>query len=162
MTKADYVWVILAITLLYFLWSGHRIDCPPWRLMLAALALGIVRRGRTTRNGNQERRGETSGPWRIRQMGEKTPQRRQDDGRLSLLPVLTERKVGPSRFPSGWRQVANRSRLASGSAGRLESHHRRAPDGRPRLNGQRRFVSYEPPPWVWAGRRHWWPFRAAG
>src|SRR5215467_7362630 len=96
MTKADYVWVILAITLLYFLWSGHRIDCPPWRLMLAALALGIVRRGRTTRNGNQERRGETSGPWRIRQLGEKTPQRRQDDGRLSLLPILTERKVGPS------------------------------------------------------------------
>src|SRR6516164_2899807 len=29
-------------------------------------------------------------------------------------------------------------------------------------NGQRRFVSYEPPPWVWAGRRHWWPFRAGG
>src|SRR5690349_20974378 len=58
-------------------------------------------------------------------MGEKAPQRRQDDGRLSLLPILTERKVGPSRFPCGWRQVANRSRLDTGSAGRLESRHRR-------------------------------------
>jgi hypothetical protein len=25
------------------------------------------------------------------------------DGRLSLLPIPTERKVGPSRFPCGWR-----------------------------------------------------------
>src|SRR5260370_27596779 len=52
-------------------------------------------------------------------MGEKAPQRRQDDGRLSLLPILTERKVGPSRFPCGWRQVANRSRLDTGSVERL-------------------------------------------
>jgi hypothetical protein len=44
-------------------------------------------------------------------MGKKTPQRRQNDGRLSLLPILTGRKVGPSRFPCGWQQVANRSRL---------------------------------------------------
>jgi hypothetical protein len=59
---------------------------------------------------------------RIRYMGEKISQRRQDDGRLSLLPILTERKVGPSRFPcGGWRQVANCSRLASGSVGRLGS-----------------------------------------
>ena len=49
----------------------------------------------------------------------KAPQRRQDDGRLSVLSILTERKVGPSRFPCGWRQVANRSRLAPGSVGRL-------------------------------------------
>src|SRR5262249_37840592 len=54
-------------------------------------------------------------------MGEKAPQRREDDGRLSLLPILTERKVGPSRFSAGWRQVANRSRLASGSVERLAS-----------------------------------------
>src|SRR5262252_4854658 len=58
-------------------------------------------------------------------MGEKAPQRRQDDGRLSLLPTLTERKIGPARFPRGWRrQVANRSRLASGSVGRLSSRIR--------------------------------------
>src|SRR6516165_1901828 len=57
-------------------------------------------------------------------MGEKAPQRRQDDGRLSLLPTLTERKVGPSRFPSAWRQVAKSSRLASGSLGRLGSRIR--------------------------------------
>jgi hypothetical protein len=31
-------------------------------------------------------------------MGEKAPQGRQDDGRLSLLPIFTERKVGPSRL----------------------------------------------------------------
>src|SRR5260370_38363758 len=55
-------------------------------------------------------------------MGEKAPQRRQDDGRLSLLPILTERKVGPSRFPCGWRQVANRSRLDTGSVERLARH----------------------------------------
>jgi hypothetical protein len=30
------------------------------------------------------------------------------------------------------------------------------------LNAQRRFVSYEPPPWDWAERRRCWPFRAAG
>jgi hypothetical protein len=29
------------------------------------------------------------------------------------------RKVGPSRFPCGWRRVANRSRLASGAVERL-------------------------------------------
>ena len=55
---------------------------------------------------------------------ETAPQRRQDDGRLSLLPILTERKVGPSRFPCDWRQVANRSRLATGSVGRLASVHK--------------------------------------
>jgi hypothetical protein len=53
-------------------------------------------------------------------MGEKTPPRRHNDGRLSLLPILTERKVGPSRFPcERQRQVANRSRLASGLGERL-------------------------------------------
>src|SRR3974377_1789985 len=52
-------------------------------------------------------------------MGEKTPRRRQRDGRLSLLPILTGRKVGPSRFPCGWQQVANRSWLASRSIERL-------------------------------------------
>jgi hypothetical protein len=30
MTKADYGWLIVAIILLYCLWSGHRIDCPLW------------------------------------------------------------------------------------------------------------------------------------
>src|SRR5262249_12057936 len=45
-------------------------------------------------------------------------------GGFLYLPVLTERKVGPSRFPCGWRKVANRSRLASGSVGRLGSHIR--------------------------------------
>src|SRR5262252_2949391 len=55
----------------------------------------------------------------MRQLGEKTPRRRQDDGRLSLLPILTDRQVGPSRFPCGWQQVANRSRLASRSVARL-------------------------------------------
>jgi hypothetical protein len=34
---------------------------------------------------------------------EKAPQQSQHDGRLSVLPILTERKVGPSRFPCGWR-----------------------------------------------------------
>src|SRR6516162_7352969 len=34
---------------------------------------------------------------------------------LSLLPILTDRQVGPSRFPGGWQQVANRSPLASRS-----------------------------------------------
>src|SRR5215471_2530348 len=59
-------------------------------------------RQRFGRHGeHEERRGETSRPWRIRQMGEKAPQRREDDGRLSLLPILTEREVGPSRFPCG-------------------------------------------------------------
>src|SRR5262249_38595531 len=70
---------------------------------------------------HEERRGETSGPQRIRQMGEKAPQQSQHDGRLSLLPILTARKVGASRFPWGWQQVANRSRLASGSVERLAS-----------------------------------------
>src|SRR5262252_6933969 len=55
----------------------------------------------------------------MRQLGEKTPQRSQHDGRLSLLPILTDRQVGPSRFPCGWQQVANRSRLASRSVARL-------------------------------------------
>ena len=59
-------------------------------------------RQRFGRHGeHEERRGETSRPWRIRKMGEKAPQRREDDGRLSLLPILTERKVGSSRFPCG-------------------------------------------------------------
>jgi hypothetical protein len=45
---------------------------------------------------------------------------------LQNLPTLTERKVGPARFPCGWRrQVANRSRLATGSVGRLGSRIRR-------------------------------------
>src|SRR5262249_28094252 len=49
-------------------------------------------RQRFGRHGeHEERRGETSRPWRIRQMGEKAPQPREDDGRLSLLPILTER-----------------------------------------------------------------------
>ena len=44
-------------------------------------------------------------------------------GRLSLLPILTGRKVGPSRFPYGWQQqVGNRSRLDSRSAARLGRH----------------------------------------
>src|SRR6266516_3683145 len=85
---------------------------------------GVPASGTGLHGEHEERRGETSGPSRIRQMGKKASQGRQRDGRLSLLPILTERKVGASRFPSGWRQVANRPRLASGSAGRLESRHR--------------------------------------
>src|SRR6516225_10282573 len=42
-------------------------------------------------------------------------------GGLSLLPILTDRQVGPSRFPGGWQQVANRSPLASRSVERLAS-----------------------------------------
>src|SRR5262249_15883588 len=50
------------------------------------------RRQRFGRHGeHEERRGETSGPQRIRQMGEKATQQSQHDGRLSLLPILTER-----------------------------------------------------------------------
>jgi hypothetical protein len=48
-------------------------------------------------------------------------QQSQHDGRLSFLPILTRRKVGPSRFPCGWQQVANRSQLASRSVERLAS-----------------------------------------
>src|SRR6516225_4900423 len=42
-------------------------------------------------------------------------------GGLSLLPILTDRQVGPSRFTGGWQQVANRSPLASRSVERLAS-----------------------------------------
>jgi hypothetical protein len=42
---------------------------------------------------------------------------------LSLLLLLTGRKVEPSRFPFGRKQVANRSRLASRSVERLASAH---------------------------------------
>jgi hypothetical protein len=52
-------------------------------------------------------------------MGEKAPQRCQHDGRLSVLPILAERKVGASGFPRGRQQVANCSRLDSGSGERL-------------------------------------------
>src|SRR5215468_4989254 len=51
--------------------------------------------------------------------GRKISRRRQHDGRLSLLPILANRQVGPSRFPHSWQQVANRSRLASRSVARL-------------------------------------------
>src|SRR5215469_14481656 len=43
-----------------------------------------------------------------------------NDARM-MLPILTGRKVGPSRFPCGWQQVANRSRLPSRSVERLAS-----------------------------------------
>src|SRR6516165_8208928 len=49
------------------------------------------------------------------------PNAAKHDGRLSVLPILTARKVGPSRFPCGWQQVANRSRLASRSVERSAS-----------------------------------------
>ena len=38
-----------------------------------------------------KRTGETSGPQRIRQLGEKTPRPSQRDERLSLLPILTDK-----------------------------------------------------------------------
>ena len=43
-----------------------------------------------------KRTGETSDRQRIRQLGEKAPQRSQHDGRLSLLSILTDRQVGPA------------------------------------------------------------------
>jgi hypothetical protein len=52
-------------------------------------------------------------------MGKKAPRRCRRDGRVSVLPILAERKVGPSRFPRGWQQVANCPRLDSGSGERL-------------------------------------------
>jgi hypothetical protein len=70
----------------------------------------------------EERCCEAGGPWRIRRMGESSSKRRQDDGRVCVLLILTERKARPSRFP-WWRrqQMANRSPLASSrrSIGRL-------------------------------------------
>ena len=69
--------------------------------------------------GKRERGIETSGPYRIRQLGEKAPQPSSHDGWLSVLPILTGGKGGPSRFPCGWQQVANRSRLAFRSFERL-------------------------------------------
>ena len=62
---------------------------------------------------HEERRGETSYPWRIRQMGEKAPQRCQDDGWLPLLSILAERKVGPSRFPSAGYGIGWKTSLSS-------------------------------------------------
>src|SRR5215469_18710617 len=49
----------------------------------------------------------------------KHPNDASHNGRLSLLPIPTDRQVGPSRLPCGWQQVANRSRLASRSVARL-------------------------------------------
>src|SRR5215472_14860896 len=46
-------------------------------------------------------------------MGESSPKRRQEDGRLRVLRILRERKARPSRFPCRGQQMANRSPLAS-------------------------------------------------
>jgi hypothetical protein len=61
----------------------------------------------------EERRCKAGGPSRIRQMGERSPKRRQEDGRVCLLRILRERKARPSRFPCRRQQMANRSWLAS-------------------------------------------------
>src|SRR6516165_5826924 len=45
-------------------------------------------------------------------MGERSPTRRQEDGRVRVLRILRERKARPSRF-SRRQQMANRSPLAS-------------------------------------------------
>src|SRR6516225_6613114 len=86
-------------------------------------------------------------------MGEDSPQPSQHDGRLSLLPILTERKVGPSRFPFGWQQVANRSRLDSRSLEGLASVHRHIP----KLRGGRAKVFAKTQQWlsgkVWVSAR---------
>src|SRR5215470_5671266 len=42
-------------------------------------------------------------------------------GGFLFFRYLQGRKVGPSRFPCGWQQVANCSRLASRSVARLAS-----------------------------------------
>jgi hypothetical protein len=61
----------------------------------------------------EKRRRKASSPSRIRQMGERSPKRRQEDGRVRVLRILRERKAGPSRFPCHRQQMANRSPLAS-------------------------------------------------
>ena len=61
----------------------------------------------------EERRCKAGGPSRIRQMGERSPRRRQEDGWVCLLRILRERKARPSRFPCCRQQMANRSWLAS-------------------------------------------------
>jgi hypothetical protein len=64
-------------------------------------------------NHEEKRRCEAGGPSRIRQMGERSPKRRQEDGRVRVLRILRERKARPSRFPCRRQQMANRSWLAS-------------------------------------------------
>ena len=61
----------------------------------------------------EERRRKAGGPSRIRRMGERSPKRRQEDGRVRVLRILRERKARPSRFPCRRQQMANRSWLAS-------------------------------------------------
>src|SRR5215471_8894836 len=61
----------------------------------------------------ETRRCKGGGPSRIRQMGERPPKRRQEDGRLRVLRILRERKARSSRFPCRGQQMANRSPLAS-------------------------------------------------
>jgi len=46
----------------------------------------------------EKRRRKASGPSRIRQMGERSPKRRQEDGRVRFLRTLRERKARPSDF----------------------------------------------------------------
>src|SRR6516162_10687897 len=101
--------------------QGEGIDCRHAGYRFQQLSVIALQRSAV-------RRGDPGAPFsgrflerRIRRLGEKTPQRSQHDGRLSLLPIPTDRQVGPSRFPCGWQQVANRSRLASGSVGSLAS-----------------------------------------
>ncbi len=59
------------------------------------------------------RRCKGRSPSRIRQMGERSPERRQEDGRVRVLRILRERKARPSQFPCRRQQMANRSPLAS-------------------------------------------------
>jgi hypothetical protein len=46
-------------------------------------------------------------------MGERSPKRRQEDGRVRFFRTLRERKARPSRIPCRRQQMANRSPLAS-------------------------------------------------
>jgi len=64
-------------------------------------------------NHEEKRKCKAGGPSRIRQIGERSPKRRQEDGRVRLLRILRERKARPSRFPCRRQQMANRSWLAS-------------------------------------------------
>src|SRR4029077_13084125 len=64
-------------------------------------------------NHEEKRRCKAGGPSRIRQMGERSPKRRQEDGWVRVLHILRERKAGPSRFPCRLAANANRSPLAS-------------------------------------------------
>src|SRR5262249_14110976 len=79
---------------------------------MSMLGVMVMSAGSVCVGEHEEKRGvETSGPYRIRQLGEKAPQPSSPDGWLSVLPILTGGKGGPSRFPWRLQQVGNRSPL---------------------------------------------------